>query len=151
MKKFGTFKGVFVPSTEAILGTVLFLLMPYLVIQGGFLPMLIVVILAHTVTLATSASMSDAATNLTVIEGGGLYALSKKSLGNSMGGAIGIQLYLAQAASVGFYCIGFAEPLQPLLAPLLDFLPWFQETGPGPCCSKNRSSPHFSSLYSSLS
>ncbi|MBI9101021.1 MAG: amino acid permease [Spirochaetales bacterium] len=129
-KKFGTFKGVFVPSTEAILGTVLFLLMPHLVIQGGFLPMLAVVLLAHSVTLATSSSMADAATNLTKIEGGGLYALSKKSLGNAMGGAIGIQLYLAQAVSVGFYCIGFAEPLQPLLVPLLDFLPWFQGTGP---------------------
>ena len=128
--KFGTFKGVFVPSTEAILGTVLFLLMPHLVITGGLVPMLAVVIMAHTVTLATSSSMADAATNLTTIEGGGLYALSKKSLGNAMGGAIGIQLYLAQAVSVGFYCIGFAEPLQPLLAPLLDFLPWFQGKGP---------------------
>ena len=129
-RKFGTFKGVFVPSTEAILGTVLFLLMPHLVIKGGLFSMLAVVLLAHTITLATTCSMADAATNLTKIEGGGLYALSKKSLGNAMGGAIGIQLYLAQAVSVGFYCIGFAEPLQPILTRTLDFLPIFAGTGP---------------------
>ena len=126
-KKFGTFKGVFVPSTEAILGTVLFLLMPLLVADTGLIPMLFIVILAHSVTISTSFSLADCATNLNTIEGGGMYALSKKSLGSAMGGSIGIQLYLAQAASVGFYCIGFAEPLQPILAPFLDFLQPFQD------------------------
>ncbi len=129
-KKFGTFKGVFVPSTEAILGTVLFLLMPLLVADVGLFPMLFIVILAHTVTVSTSFSLADCATNLTTIEGGGMYALAKKSLGNAMGGSIGIMLYLAQAASVGFYSIGFAEPLQPLLAPLLDFIPLFRDFSP---------------------
>ncbi|MDC7240007.1 MAG: amino acid permease [Spirochaetales bacterium] len=129
-KKFGTFKGVFVPSTEAILGTVLFLLMPLLVADVGLLPMLLIVILAHTVTISTSFSLADCATNLNTIEGGGMYALAKKSLGNAMGGSIGIMLYLAQAASVGFYSIGFAEPLQPLLAPLLDFIPLFTDFSP---------------------
>lgn len=118
-KKFGTFQGVFVPSTEAILGTVLFLLMPYLAADVGLIPMLVVVLLAHTVTVATSFSLSDCATNLNNIEGGGLYALSKLSLGNAMGGSIGVQLYLAQAASIGFYCVGFARPLRPLIIPFL--------------------------------
>jgi hypothetical protein len=40
--KFGTFKGVFVPSTEAILGTVLFLLLPVLTVQAGLFTMLAV-------------------------------------------------------------------------------------------------------------
>lgn len=121
--KFGTFKGVFVPSTEAILGTVLFLLLPALVGDLGLLPMLGVIILAHSVTIATSFSLSDCATNLSKIEGGGLYALSKKSLGKALGGSIGIQLYLAQAASIGFYCIGFAEPLQPVISGLIQSHP----------------------------
>ena len=51
--KFGTFKGVFVPSTEAILGTVLFLLLPVLTADIGLVRMLMIVILAHTVTFAT--------------------------------------------------------------------------------------------------
>ncbi len=130
-KKFGTFKGVFVPSTEAILGTVLFLLMPLLVADVGLFPMLLIVILAHSVTISTSFSLADCATNLNTIEGGGMYALAKKSLGNAMGGSIGVMLYLAQAASVGFYSIGFAEPLQPLIAPLLDFFAPFQDFSPG--------------------
>ena len=125
-KKFGTFRGVFVPSTEAILGTVLFLLLPLLTADLGFLPMLVIVLLSHTVTLSTAFSLADCATNLNHIEGGGMYALSKLSLGKAMGGSIGIPLYLAQAASVGFYCIGFAEPLHPILAPLLDFIPLFR-------------------------
>ena len=129
-KKFGTFKGVFVPSTEAILGTVLFLLMPLLVADVGLLPMLLIVLLAHSVTISTSFSLADCASNLNTIEGGGMYALAKKSLGNAMGGSIGVMLYLAQAASVGFYCIGFAEPLQPLLAPFLEFLSPFRDFSP---------------------
>jgi len=130
-KKFGTFKGVFVPSTEAILGTVLFLLMPLLTADVGLIAMLGIVLLAHSVTITTTCSLSDCATNLNRIEGGGLYALSKQSLGSAMGGSIGIMLYLAQAASIGFYCIGFAEPLHSLLSPWLSgFLPGFAGTGP---------------------
>lgn len=126
--KFGTFKGVFVPSTEAILGTVLFLLMPVLIADVGLTAMLGVIVLSHSVTLATAFSMADCATNLNNIGPGGMYALSRRSLGKAFGGSIGFQLYLAQAASIGFYSIGFAEPLQPLLAPLLDFIPVFTQT-----------------------
>ncbi len=118
-KKFGTFQGVFVPSFEAILGTVLFLLLPALTGDVGLLPMVGVILLAHSVTISTAFSLADTATNLNNIGGGGMYALAKRSLGKAFGGSIGIQLYLAQAASIGFYCIGFAEPLQPIIAPLL--------------------------------
>ncbi|PKL35609.1 MAG: amino acid permease [Spirochaetae bacterium HGW-Spirochaetae-1] len=117
MKKFGTFKGVFVPSTEAILGTVLFLLLPALTADVGLFGILMVIFLSHTVTVATAFSIADCATNLNNIGGGGMYALSKRSLGLSFGGSIGIQLFIAQAASIGFYCIGFAEPLSPLFFP----------------------------------
>ncbi len=129
-KKFGTFTGVFIPSTEAILGTVLFLLMPLLTADVGFIPMIAVILLAHTVTIATAFSLSDCATNLNKIEGGGMYALSKRSRGNAMGGSIGIQLYLAQAASIGFYAIGFAAPLRTLIIPHLQMVPLFTGTSP---------------------
>ncbi len=129
-QKFGTFKGVFVPSTEAILGTVLFLLLPTLTGDVGLFGMLAVVVLAHTVTVATAFSMAECATNLNEIGGGGMYALSKRSLGRAFGGSIGVQLYFAQAASIGFYCIGFAEPLQPLISPLLAGVSFFQGSSP---------------------
>lgn len=129
-RKFGTFKGVFVPSTEAILGTVLFLLLPTLTADVGLFPIVVVILLAHTVTIATSFSIADCATNLNSIGGGGMYALSKRSLGKALGGSIGFQLYLAQAASIGFYAIGFAEPLQPIVGKLMNqwqILPFMAE------------------------
>jgi len=129
--KFGTFKGVFVPSTEAILGTVLFLLMPVLIADVGLWAMLGVIILAHTVTFATSFSIADCATNLNDIGPGGMYALSRRSLGKALGGSIGVQLYFAQAASIGFYSIGFAEPLRAIVAPMLDSFDVFAATDPG--------------------
>ncbi|MBU4485965.1 MAG: amino acid permease, partial [Candidatus Delongbacteria bacterium] len=127
--KFGTFKGVFVPSTEAILGTVLFLLLPVLTADLGLIKMLLIVVLAHTVTFSTMFSIADIATNLNTIGGGGMYALIKRSLGKAMGGSIGIQLFLAQAASIGFYSIGFAEPLHPFLMPFLKNIPFLSGTG----------------------
>lgn len=128
--KFGTFKGVFVPSTEGILGTVLFLLMPVLIADIGLWAMLGVIILAHSVTFATSFSIADCATNLNNIGPGGMYALSRRSLGKALGGSIGFQLYLAQAASIGFYSIGFAEPLRGIVSPMLDFIPLFTNADP---------------------
>ena len=83
-KKFGTFAGVFVPSFEAIIGTVIFLLLPLLVVQIGLFWMLIIVILSHTVTLSTTASISDCVTNLNHIGGGGLYAICKEILRQSL-------------------------------------------------------------------
>ncbi len=127
-KKFGTFKGVFVPSTEAILGAVLFLLLPVLTADLGLIKMLMIVVLAHTVTFSTMFSISDIATNLNTIGGGGMYALIKRSLGKAMGGSIGIQLFIAQAASIGFYSIGFAEPLHPILTPFLKSISYFSAT-----------------------
>ena len=69
-KKFNTFNGVFIPSTEAILGTVLFLLLPALTGYVGLIPMWIIIILSHTVTVSTTFSLSDCATNLNNIGGG---------------------------------------------------------------------------------
>ncbi len=97
------------------MGAVLFLILPLLVGQIGLLAMLAVVLLANSATIATAFSLSDSATNLSRIGAGGMYALSRHSLGNAFGGSIGIQIFAAQAVSIGFYAIGFAEPLEPLL------------------------------------
>lgn len=120
MKKFGTFQGVFVPSYEAILGTVLFILLPGLVGAMGFWEMAIIVILANTLTLSTSFSIADCTTNLENVGAGGMYAISKRSLGRAFGGSIGIQLFLAQASCIGFYVLGFATALQPILITIPD-------------------------------
>ncbi|MGL1892793.1 MAG: amino acid permease [Spirochaetaceae bacterium] len=120
-KKFGTFEGVFIPSIEAILGTVLFLILPKQVAETGLIKMIIIILFAHTVTISTAFSLADCATNLNKIGAGGMYALVRKSLGIALGGSIGVQLFLVQAASIAFYATGFAEPLQPIIASSTNF------------------------------
>jgi len=123
MKKHGTFKGVFVPSTEAILGTVLFLLLPALVLNAGLPAIIIIILAAHSITIATAFSLADCATNVSHIGHGGMYSLCRLSLGKAFGGSIGIQLFIAQAASIGFYAIGFTEPVFPLLSSFISASP----------------------------
>ncbi len=110
-KLFGTFSGVFVPSFEAILGAVLFLVLPMLTGAMGLTRMLLIVVFSNTITLATAFSIADTATNLERIGSGGMFAIARRSLGRAFGGSIGIQLFLAQAACIGFYVLGFAEPV----------------------------------------
>ncbi|MBE0619616.1 MAG: amino acid permease [Burkholderiales bacterium] len=104
----GTFAGVFTPSILTILGIILFLRLGYVVGHSGLAQTLAIIAVAHAVSLLTSLSLSAIATNLRV-KGGGDYYLISRTLGVSFGGAIGLVLFLAQAVSVGFYCIGFAE------------------------------------------
>ncbi|MBN1697669.1 MAG: amino acid permease [Spirochaetales bacterium] len=125
MKKFGTFQGVFVPSYEAILGAVIFLILPGLVGGIGLVPMAIIVILANSATLATSFSISDCTTNLENVGAGGMFAISRRSLGRAFGGSIGIQLFIAQASCIGFYVLAFAKALQPILIQLPLFSDYF--------------------------
>ena len=64
--------------------------------------------LATAISVLTSLSLSAIATNRKV-RGGGDYYLISRSLGAEYGGALGLILYIAQAVSVAFYCIGFGE------------------------------------------
>jgi len=117
--RLGTFSGVFVPSILTILGVILFLRMGFVMGNAGLLQGLLIVLLANGVSVLTSLSVSAIATNVKV-EGGGDYYLISRSLGLEYGGPIGLVLFLAQAASVAFYVIGFSEVLTslfPLLAP----------------------------------
>ena len=110
----GTFAGVFTPSILTILGIILFLRLGYVVGHSGLAQALAVIAVAHAVSVLTSLSLSAISTNLRV-KGGGDYYLISRTLGLSFGGAIGLVLFLAQAVSVGFYCIGFAEAVGALL------------------------------------
>jgi len=108
--KFSTFKGVFTPNILTILGVILFLRFGFVVGSAGLAETMIILILAHVVSIGTTLSMSAIATNLEV-KGGGDYFLISRSMGREMGGAVGIVLYFAQAISVALYVIGFTEAL----------------------------------------
>jgi amino acid transporter len=129
MKKFGTFNGVFIPSFEAILGAVLFILLPILVADIGLIPAAIIILVSNFVTISTTFSIGDCASNLQNVGAGGMYAVSKRSLGKAFGGSIGIQLFLAQAASIGFYAITFATPLQEIFLAIEPIRQFFTTNG----------------------
>ena len=104
----GTFGGVFTPSILTILGIILFRRLGYVVGAAGLLQALGMLALATAISVHTSVSLSAIATNRKV-RGGGDYYLISRSLGVEYGGALGVLLFLAQAVSVAFYCVGFGE------------------------------------------
>ncbi len=116
----GTFAGVFTPSVLTILGIILFLRLGYVVGAAGLGRALLILAFANGISVLTSLSLSAVATNLRVKRGGDYYLISR-TLGHEFGGAIGLVLFLAQAISIGFYCIGFAEVMASMLpAPFTD-------------------------------
>ncbi len=104
---------VFLASISTILGAVMFLRFGYAVGNVGLLGGLAIIVLGHMVTVPTALAIAEIATNRRV-EGGGEYFIISRSFGHTIGGAIGISLYLSQAISVAFYMIAFAEAFQPL-------------------------------------
>jgi amino acid transporter len=109
---FGT-APVFLASLSTILGAIMFLRFGYAVGHVGLLGALMIIVLAHLVTVPTALAIAEIATNRRV-EGGGEYFIISRSFGTTIGGAIGISLYLSQAISVAFYMIAFAEAFSPL-------------------------------------
>ena len=118
---FGT-APVFLASISTVLGAILFLRFGYAVGHGGLLGALLIILLGHLVTIPTALAISEIATNRRV-EGGGEYFIVSRSFGTTIGGAIGISLYLSQAISVAFYMIAFAEAFRPLDSILQNVMP----------------------------
>jgi len=110
---------VFLASISTILGAIMFLRFGYAVGNVGLLGTLGIIVLGHMVTVPTALAIAEIATNRRV-EGGGEYFIISRSFGNTIGGAIGISLYMSQAISVAFYMIAFAEAFRPLS-------PWFEQ------------------------
>ena len=106
--RFNWFSGVFTPSILTVLGVVMYLRLGWTTGQAGLGMMLIIVVITHLIIGATALSVSSIATNRTVGTGGAYFMISR-SLGPSVGSAVGIPLFLAQALSVTFYVVGFAE------------------------------------------
>ena len=109
---FGT-APVFLASISTILGAILFLRFGYAVGNVGLWGAFSIIILAHLVTIPTVLAVSEIATNRRVA-GGGAYFIISRSFGTSIGGAIGVALYLSQAISIAFYLVAFAEAFQPV-------------------------------------
>lgn len=103
---------VFMTAVSTILGAILFLKFGYAIGHVGLLGTLLIILIGHLVTIPTAMAVAEIATNQKV-EGGGAYYIISRSFGINIGGSIGIALYLAQAISIAFYIIAFAEALEP--------------------------------------
>lgn len=112
-RRFGTFKGVYVPSLLTILGVIMYLRSGWVVGNVGLAETLIIVTLSSSITFLTALSISAIATNMRV-GGGGAYYMISRSLGLEAGAAIGLPLFLAQALVISFYIAGFAESVNAL-------------------------------------
>ena len=106
--KFGAFKGVFTPSILTILGVIMYLRFGWVIGHGGLFGAMLVVLLAHVISLATGMSIVSIATNRQIGTGGDYYMISR-SLGLPIGGAIGLTLFFALGLSTSLYLIGFSE------------------------------------------
>lgn len=107
----GTFLGVVTPTMLTILGVILYLRVGWVVANAGIAGTLIIVVMAHVITVTTALSLSALATSMRV-GGGGAYWLISRSMGLELGGALGIPLYLSQALSLTLYSFGLAESIR---------------------------------------
>ena len=105
---FGTFSGVVRPTALTILGAMVYLREGWLVGQGGVLGAWLVILLAVSITGTTALSLASIASNVRV-RPGGAFAIVSQALGLEAGGAIGVPLYIAQAASSAMYVYAFTE------------------------------------------
>lgn len=112
--RFGTFKGVYLPSILTIFGVIMYLRLGWVVGNVGLVGTLLIVTIASSITLLTGLSIAATATNMKV-GGGGAYYIISRSLGVEAGAAVGIPLYLAQTVGISFYIVGFSESVHSLL------------------------------------
>ncbi|WP_340105072.1 hypothetical protein [Rhodohalobacter sp. 8-1] len=109
-KKFGTFLGVYLPSTLTVLGLIMYLRFGWVVGNLGLPLTIFVVLLANIITFITGLSAAAIATNIKMGVGG-VYYLISRSLGLETGGAIGIAFYISRTLSITFYAFGLSELL----------------------------------------
>jgi amino acid transporter len=113
-KTFGTFAGVFTPTTLTILGVIMYIRQPWVVGNAGIFGALAILLISVAITFTTALSLSSITTNVR-IGAGGAFSIISKSLGLEIGGAIGIPFYIAQALAVAMYVFGFREGLVSIL------------------------------------
>ncbi|RKO99271.1 hypothetical protein CXG81DRAFT_20617 [Caulochytrium protostelioides] len=116
--RFGTFRGVFIPTVQSIVGILIFARMPWIIGVAGIGQALLICVLANLSTLLTILSMNAIVSNGRLASGGPYYVISR-SLGKEIGGSVGILFYFAQVIGSSIYIIGMAEVFATYLTPSL--------------------------------
>ena len=107
-KKFGTYDGVLMRCLLNIFGIILFIRLGFVVSQGGLICTILIITACTTVTFITTLSMAALCCN-GKIEGGGLYYIISRSLGENIGGTIGLLFSIGNSIATSMYLIGFSE------------------------------------------
>lgn len=77
---------------------------------------IIIVLIAHVISVTTGLAVSSIATDKK-IEAGGIYYILSRSLGLPIGGAIGYTLFVGTALAIALYLVGFAESFIEVMGP----------------------------------
>lgn len=109
-QKLGTFKGVFLPCLQNILGIILYLRLTWITGQAGTLGTTGIVLICACSTFLTALSLSAIATNGRV-DAGGPYFVISRNLGPEVGVAVGILFYLGTTIAASMYVLGAVEML----------------------------------------
>ena len=107
-RKFGMFTGVFTPTILTILGAIMYLRTGWMVGNAGLGGAIVIILLAHVITISTGLAVSSVVTN-TRVGAGGAFAIISQSLGLEVGGSVGIPLFMAQSISIALYVLAFTE------------------------------------------
>ena len=86
----------------------MYLRLGWVVGEAGLVGTILIILLAHVVSVCTGLSVSSVATDQKV-KAGGVYYMLSRSLGLPIGGSIGVALYVATALSIAMYVVGFSE------------------------------------------
>lgn len=112
-----TLNGCYVPCLLNIMGVILFLRLGWAIGEAGVANVLLMFLVAETMTLLTVLSLSAMLTN-GAMKGGGSYFMISRTLGPEFGGSIGVLFWVAYAVGASFYIVGFAEEVRDT---------WFQD------------------------
>jgi len=119
-----TLNGCYVPCLLNIMGVILFLRLGWAIGEAGVGYVLLMFVVAETMTLLTVLSLSAMLTN-GAMKGGGSYFMISRTLGPEFGGSIGLLFWVAYAVGASFYIIGFAEEVRNTWFSSQDTNVWF--------------------------
>ncbi len=110
---YGTLYGVYLPGLLSMFGVVIYLRLAWITGSIGLTGTVMIATLSCVIVFITALSIGSTATNRNV-EGGGTYYMISRSLGVEIGSSVGIPLFIAQAMTIAFCAMGFAEFISPL-------------------------------------
>jgi len=110
-KRFGILEGVIIPCISSVLGTILFLRVPWIIAQAGLAFSLLYLFISVLCSVLTWFSLSAIVTNGYIPTSGGPYVILSRVLGPQFGGSVGLIYYLGFVLLISLHSFGAADLL----------------------------------------